>query len=92
MLCGDENWQLTANFFDYAIPEKIMRITDASEYREEPLLENADCFLVAARTNDENSGGDAALYYYIGCTGRFVRSELLMERNGMSYYVAYPDK
>ena len=92
VLCGDENWQLTANFFDYAIPEKIMRITDASEYREEPLLENADCFLVAARTNDENSGGDAALYYYIGCTGRFVRSELLMERNGVSYYVAYPDK
>ena len=92
VLCGDENWQLTANFFDYAIPEKIMRITDESEYREEPLLENADSFLVAARTNDENSGGDAALYYYIGCTGRFVRSELLMERNGMSYYVAYPDK
>lgn len=92
VLCGDENWQLTANFFDYAIPEKIMRITDESEYREEPLLENADSFLVAARTNDENSGGDAALYYYIGCTGRFVRSELLMERNGVSYYVAYPDK
>lgn len=92
VICGDENWQLTANFFDYAIPEKIMRITDESEYREEPLLENADRFLVVARTNEENSGGDTALYYYIGCTGRFVRSELLMERNGLSYYVAYPEK
>ena len=90
VLCGDENWEMTANFMDYIIPDKLMRITENTPYGIENELEKADKFMIVARTNEGNTQGDMALYYYIGTTGRFAKSELVMERNGLSYFLAYP--
>ncbi len=92
VLCGDENWEMTANFMDYIIPEKLMRITENTPYGIEKELEKADKFMIVARTNEGNTQGDMALYYYIGTTGRFAKSELVMERNGLSYFLAYPEE
>lgn len=93
ILCGDENWQMSANYYDYTIPNIIMRITDNSECRKDEVLENAERFLVIAPTDENDWGVDTALYYYIGCTGRFVGgSEVLMKRNGLTYYIAYAEK
>ena len=93
ILCGDENWQMSANYYDYTIPNIIMRITDNSECRKDEVLENAERFLVIAPADENDWGVDTALYYYIGCTGRFVDgSEVLMKRNGLTYYIAYAEK
>ena len=93
IICGEETWMIAANFFDYTIPERIMMITDNTPYRSEPVLEEADSFLIIAHEDgDDRIEGDLALYYYIGCTGNFVKSELLMERNGLCYYLAFPVK
>lgn len=92
VLCGDENWEMTSNFMDYIIPEKLMRITENTPYGIEKELEKADKFMIVARTNEGNTQGDMALYYYIGTTGRFAKSELVMERNGLSYFLAYPEE
>lgn len=73
VLCGDENWEMTANFMDYIIPEKLMRITENTPYGIEKELEKADKFMIVARTNEGNTQGDMALYYYIGTTGRFAK-------------------
>ncbi len=89
ILCGDENWELTANFFDYTIPKKLVRITQNTSYATDVELENEEKFLIVVRTDEDNSEKDIALYYYIGATGNFARSELIMERNGMSYFLAY---
>ena len=91
LICGDENWRITANFFDYTIPEQLMRVTKDSAYRNEPILENTDSFIIVAyEDGDDQLEGDTGLYYYIGCTEKFAASRLLMERNGLSYYLAYP--
>lgn len=90
ILCGGESWQMTANFLDYLIPEKIMRVTTDTPYESEPELESADAFLLIAEGGEDNSLKDTGLYYYIGSTGRFAESEFLMERNGLSYFIAYP--
>ena len=92
VLCGDENWEITANFMDYIIPGKLMRITENTPYGIENELEKADKFMIVARTDEGNTQGDMALYYYIGTTGRFAKSELVMERNGLSYFLAYPEE
>ena len=83
---------MTANFMDYIIPEKLMRITENTPYGIEKELEKADKFMIVARTDEGNTQGDMALYYYIGTTGRFAKSELVMERNGLSYFLAYPEE
>ncbi len=89
IICGDETWKISANYFDYIIPEKLMRITEDSPYRQEAELEQKDGFIIVAE-DGENSQSDLGLYYYIGCTGRFAKSELLFVRNNLAYYFAYP--
>lgn len=90
ILCGEESWQMSAGFFDYMIPERLIRVTNKTQYRSEPELEAADKFLIIAQGDEENSDKDTGLYYYIGCTGGFAKSEFLMKRNEMVYYIAYP--
>lgn len=91
IISGGETWQITANMFDYCLPEQLLVINEASEYREEPILEEAEGFIIIA--NDEQElVSDGALYYYIGCTGAFVSDELLFVRNGLSIYYATPIK
>lgn len=89
IICGNENWQVSSNYFDYVIPEKIMRITSNVPYGKDLELESKDGFIIVAEDGQYDQS-DLALYYYIGCTGRFAKSELLMKRNNLAYYFAYP--
>lgn len=89
IICGNENWQVSSNYFDFIIPDKIMRITQDVDYREDPVFEEKEGFIIVAE-DGEYDQSDTALYYYIGCTGRFAQSKLLMRRNNLAYYIAYP--
>lgn len=89
IVVGPEGWRIDMNFFDYTIPNRLCMITEESEYMKDEVLDNLDEFLIIAYDGDEKMS-DKALYYYIGSTGKFAGSSLLMERNGLSYYVAKP--
>ena len=90
IVCGGENWITATNFFDYIIPSKIMVINENTAYKEDEIMDNAEAFLLIADDRQQKIS-DSGLYYYIGCTGNFAKSEFLFERNGLSYYIATPE-
>lgn len=93
LIVGGEGIQVSASLADFTIPEQVMMVDENSPYRPEPVLEEAERFLVISNVyGDEEEGhrSDIGLYYYIGCTGVFAGMERIMERNGLYYFLAYP--
>ena len=89
VICGPETWQIDTNFFDYMIPERLMMISDEIECADEALFEGIDEFIIVGNGSRSSNNSDDALYYYIGSTGKFAGSTFILERYGLSYYIAH---